>query len=316
MRSLQLNEHLDLESTLLSGQAFRWRREPDGWYTGYIQNIPARVHRQGEALQWEGAPGLSAEAVRAYFALDGSHQAFQAGAPADPALRLALETFPGLHLLRQDPWEVFIAFILSQNSNVAKIARTIEALAHAVGSPLEFHGRPWHPFPTPTQLARLDDAALRATRMGYRAPHIAAAAQAVAEGRLNLERLSRCSYEDAKNVLLEVPGIGEKVADCILIYGCGHQDAFPNDVWISRVMRELYLPRGPLTHRRVGEFARQHFAPYAGYAQHYLFHYRRVVGPFSDAIRSNIRSRRRAASRSTTNRPIVAPLAAGNRTPS
>lgn len=191
-----------------------------------------------------------------------------------------MERFPGLRLLNQEPWEVFVAYLVSQNSNIGKITRTLESLARLAGDRVDWRGRTWMRFPDPEQMARLSLEDLRSTGMGYRAPYVRDAAQLVASGRLRLDALRRLRYEKAKDRLLEIPGVGPKVADCILLYGLGHWEAFPTDVWIERAMRELYFRR-PVAYERVGEFARSHFGPHAGYAQHFLFHYRRVVGPLA-----------------------------------
>lgn len=283
---IPLSSPLDLDATLYSGQAFRWSRAQEGWHAGYVRNQPLRVRRIDGAFEWQGSPSLRRSDLARYFRLDGTHEEFLREVPRDALLERALQTFPGLRLLNQDPWEVFIAYIVSQNSNIPKISRTLESLAVRAGKAVEWAGRLWHRFPTARQLAALSESELRATGMGYRAPFVRAAAQVVADGRLKLSTLRRKSYSQAKEALLEIPGIGEKVADCVLLYGLGHLEAFPTDVWIERVMREVYFRRRRVTYPRVAQFARNHFGPRAGYAQHFLFHYRRVVGPFESSVHS------------------------------
>lgn len=250
----------------------------DGWHAGYVRNHPVRVRVAKQGLEWMAEPGLRSQDLVRYFRLDASHERFLREVRRDPPLERALAAFPGLRLLDQDPWEVFVAYIVSQNSNIAKIARTLEALAQRAGVPVDWDGGTWHRFPTPAQLAALPESELRGTGMGYRAPFLAQASTLVATDRLPLRRLRRWSFERARQALLEVPGVGPKVADCILLYGLGHLEAFPTDVWIGRVMKELYFQRRKMTYTRVGQFARHHFGSQAGYAQHFLFHYRRVRG--------------------------------------
>ncbi len=291
---------LDLEATLYSGQAFRWRPE-NGAHEGFIRNRPVRVWTDQGRLHWEADRGLTEEDVSLYFRLDGSHERFLDGVTRDPPLDVALATFPGLRLLRQDPWEVFVAYLVSQNSNVGKIARTLENLTTVAGEPDSGAPPGRRLFPSAESLSRLSEAQLRTTGMGYRAPHLKEASGLVARGELLLDDLSRADYDEAYARLLDVPGVGPKVADCILLYGLGHLGAFPVDVWISRVVRELYFPRKRLTPRQLGCWARGHFGPWAGYAQHYLFHYRRVVGSWPLVERSQS-ARRRAAATSRASR--------------
>jgi len=276
---IQLEGPLDVEATLYSGQAFRWRRGDQGWHDGFVRNHPVRIRKENDELRWRSARPMKPQHMAHYFRLDDSHDAFLRSAPRDPFLQTALARFPGLRLLRQDPWEIFISFIISQNSNEAKIRRTIEDLCRRAGPKATFDNQTLHAFPPPARLAALSEKELRATGMGYRAPFIHAAANLVATGTLEPHRWATRPYEDVFGELLEVPGIGEKVADCILLYGCDHRRAFPSDVWVRRFVKETYLrTRSRTSHSAIRDFAWRHFGEDAGYAQHYLFHYRRRVG--------------------------------------
>lgn len=279
MRRIRFEGALDAGATLYSGQAFRWRPAGAGWHEGFVCGVPVRVRVHRDRLEADAARDCSERDLRHYFRLDGSHERFLREVRRDAVLDHALASVPGLRLLQQDPWEVFVSYIVSANSNVAKISRTLEALADRFGAerPPGQAGR--NTFPGPEALARARESELRATGMGYRAPYLREAARLVARGDLDPGELSRWPYEEAHARLVGVPGVGPKVADCILLYGCGHMGAFPVDVWMARVLREHYLRRGPLGSRRVAAWALGHFGPWAGYAQHYLFHYRRVHGP-------------------------------------
>jgi N-glycosylase/DNA lyase len=275
---IQIRPHggLDLEATLYSGQAFRWTRLDDGWHAGFIANRPATIRRMGAALTVRGpqTPGQ----IQHYFRLDGSHDEFLRAVPRDAALTAALARFPGLRLLRQDPWEMLVSFVISQNSNEAKIRKSIEAMCRLAGRPLDRAGATFA-FPTPTELARLSLAQLRSTGMGYRARYVQGVAGEVESGALDPYKLASLPYSEAFDQLMQVDGIGAKVADCVLLYGCDHQAAFPSDVWVRRFLRETYLRRAKNpSHEKIRDFAWRHFGPHAGYAQHYLFHYRRGVG--------------------------------------
>jgi N-glycosylase/DNA lyase len=278
LSSILLKGALDLNSTLYSGQAFRWRRDGDA-HVGLVDNVPLRVWAENGRLAWQAPQPIHEARLRHYFRLDESHDAFLRGAPPEPLLTNAIDMFPGLRLLRQDPWEMLVSFVISQNSNEAKIRSTIEKLARIAGKPIEFEHETFYAFPTAASLAALDEATLRSTGMGYRAKYVHATAERVAKGMLRPQELPRMAYEVGFDVLLQVPGIGEKVADCVLLYGCDHLQAFPTDVWVRRLVHESYYrPRKAATHERLREFAWKRFGLTAGYAQHYLFHYRRVVG--------------------------------------
>lgn len=311
---LPLDGPLDLEATLHSGQAFRWKPGSEGWQRGFIGNRPVRVRVAKRKLEWESPEPLAEAEVRRYFRLEGSHGEFLREVQRDPALEVALAAFPGLRLLSQDPWEVFVAYILSANSNVGKIERTIASLSAMAGQEVEWNHQRWHRFPSPEALAALSEQELRTTRMGYRAPHLRQAARLVADGTIDLGELARTSYEGAHEQMVEVPGIGDKVADCIQLYGLGHRQAFPTDVWIHRVVRESYFPRRRLNYGQLGEWARAHFGPWAGYAQHYLFHYRRVVGRLP-RVASSHEARRRRPTVLRSNRLATRAGARGNRIP-
>lgn len=278
-------------------------------------NRRVQVRQGPSVLEWRGEPGLGEADLRHYFRLDGSHELFLAEVHQDAALGAAMEAYPGLRLLQQAAWEVFVAYILSQNSNIPKISATLEALAHLAGeaAPTPGEGRPR--FPTPRGLAALSEAELRSTRMGYRAPLLAQAVQVVADGRMDLSQVARLSYAEAHARLVEIPGIGPKVADCIQLYGLGHMGAFPVDVWIERVLAESYFPRARWNYSTMGEWARRHWGPWAGYAQQYLFHYRRLVSTLP-RVRASQAARRSAAAAVRARRARATPGGAGKVTAS
>lgn len=278
LSSILLKGPLDLRATLYSGQAFRWRNE-ENVHVGFVENVPIRVWAEDGRLAWQAARPIPEQRIRHYFRLDKTHDDFVKQPPTDAFLTNALGMFPGLRLLRQDPWEALISFVISQNSNEHKIRQTIEKVCTLAGPTVMFEGETFHAFPTPAALAAMDETALRSTGLGYRAKYIHATATRVADGRLRPDELVRMPYERAFETLLEIPGVGEKVADCVLLYGCDHLQAFPTDVWVRRLVQESYYrPRKAATHERLREFAWKQFGATAGYAQHYLFHYRRVVG--------------------------------------
>jgi N-glycosylase/DNA lyase len=213
--------------------------------------------------------------MASYFRLDDDLDAIRR-AIDDPAVDAAFDAYPGLRLLRQDPWETLISFVISQVSNVPRISRTVETMAMHYGDHLG-DGLSAS-FPRPEQLAQADENALRLLGLGYRAPHIVHISNAVNDGQLFLEPLRFSSYEEARSRLMELPGVGPKVADCTLLFSLDQMAAFPVDRWVIRAVEEWYDVREGMSQEAMAGWARQRFGTHAGYAGQYLFHARRVGG--------------------------------------
>ncbi len=269
--SLSLFAHgLDLDSTLTSGQAFSWKRMPNGHWRGWIDGRPCLVWSQGDALRAVG-PGLTHEAVTRYFGLDLSMPDIFASFPSDPWLDKARAFAPGLRILRQEPWETLCNFICSSLKQIVQIEQINHELRGAFGAAI---GEGLHAFPEPTKLALATEARLRECRLGFRARHLFVAARQVASSEVSLDRIERMSTNDAREELMRIQGVGEKVANCILLFAYGRVEAFPIDVWVERVLRTLYFHNSSrIKHDRLRAFAESHFGPYRGYAQQFLFHW-------------------------------------------
>jgi N-glycosylase/DNA lyase len=270
---------LNLRRTLHSGQAFRWR-----WQSLNGQDVAASVIGRRIVRLAPDAAGIrllspatpdAREHIRRYLGAvprDGHPRRVEAALARDPVLRKVLPYTAGLSLLAQDPWEIFISFIISQNNNIPKITRSIEGLARALGEPL---ADGLFAFPRPERLAAAQMRTLAACSLGYRAAYVRAAARLVVSGRLDLRALAQMDREEARAALLGIPGIGEKVGDCVLLFGLGHRTAFPVDVWVRRAVERLYFGGRPRTLRDIQAFARERFGLLAGYAQQHLFVYAR-----------------------------------------
>jgi len=268
---------LDLAASF-EGQAFRWRLE-DGWWTGpfgrTVVRLQVRTENGDSYLDLESASTLPSTILgdlRCYLGLDTNVDAIRAQLVEDPCLVDALALTEGLRLLRQDPWETLVCFILSQNSNIPRIQQNVEDLARLAGGPVEAWERLFYTFPTAGAVASLDEETLRGLRLGYRAPSLLLAARRVAEGDLDLEGLRRLSYEKAKAALRELPGVGPKVADCVLAYGLGFGEAFPVDTWVEKAVLRRWLPEARLSREKLAAWGRERFGPHAAYAQQVLFY--------------------------------------------
>jgi len=272
---------LDLARTLQSGQTFRWRweRGPSGSpvAVGVVGRDVFRVSQDGRGL-WLIAPRTPGARARlidylGVSAAAGRMPRIEAALAADAVLARVLPRTRGIKILAQDPWEVLVSFIVSANNNIPKICQSIDRLCRALGAPL---GDGAYAFPTPDRLAAARSRTLAACLLGYRAPYVRAAARLIADRRLDLAGLAQIPLEPARERLLEIPGVGEKVADCTLLFGLRHTSAFPVDVWVRRAVERLYFRGRPRTGRQIQEFARDRFGPLAGYAQQHLFCYARA----------------------------------------
>lgn len=265
-----------LDGTLQCGQAFRWERLADGEWQGVVDHELWRVRQDGDTLTVRGATGVNAtERVCRYFALDRMLPRIIETFPDDPALHAAVRRHWGLRVLRQSPWETLASFIASSTKQIVQIQQIVGALARRWGEPV---GDGQFSFPSASVLARARESELRACRLGFRARYLLAAARAVDSGRVPVEELSRWEFDRARAALLSLPGVGEKIAACVLLFGCGFDAAFPIDVWVERALRRIYFSSRRVSRRVLSEFAARHFGPYAGWAQQYLFFEERLRG--------------------------------------
>lgn len=282
-----------LARTLWSGQCFRWTVAADGARgvadqtvaRGVVDGTVARVAQRGGrlAVAWEGPPGDAAR-LRRHLGADQPIGTIERELARDPVLRRVLARTSGIAIMRQDPWECLVSYVISAFNNIPKICRSVEALARRFGTPIrENGGRPrdarggaldgvvgWS-FPSPERLAGATEVSLRGCILGYRASYVRALARRVADGDVDLDAVARLDFEDARNALLALPGVGEKVVECVLLFGFGRHEAFPVDVWVQRAVEQWYLGRRSRTPRAIRAWARDRWGPLAGYAQQHLF---------------------------------------------
>jgi len=269
---------LNLALTLETGQAFRWRQE-DEWYRGVVGRNIWKVRQMSRALEIRSGPepaSLVAGEARSYFRLDDDLGAIYRELGRDERVARAIRKYRGLRLVRQDPWECMVSFIISAYSNVKRITKHIEDLSLAYGDPVTFEGVTRHTFPSPARLAELGEQDFRDMGLGYRSKSLARLARDLLDRGLDLHSLRSAPYTEAKESLLTIHGIGDKVADCILLFSLDKLEAFPVDVWVRRAVTEWYFPDQKVTDRTVRLWAAEHFGGHAGYAQQYLFHQRRL----------------------------------------
>jgi len=257
-----------LDLTLRSGQVFHWDRQADGSWTGLIGETPVRVFEKNGALQ---VAKEAAALTKNYFSLDHPLEEIYAQFPTDPMSVEALDLCRGLRILRQPRWECLATFITSSMKQVAHIRSMSLALRKSFGRPTEFG----HTYPVPESLAASSEQELRACGLGYRAKNLLATAGIVARGEADLDALAGLETPALREALVRLPGVGVKVANCVLLFAYERLDAVPIDVWIHRVLIAMRRGRGG-TPAQLARYARKNLGPYAGYVQQYLFHRARV----------------------------------------
>lgn len=255
---------MSLRDTLACGQSFRWKEGEKGSFTGTAFGKTVTVSVKGNELIIENSSAEDFENIwKDYFDLELDYVKLRQDlSHRHPVLCEAAKFAPGIHILRQEPFEALISFIISQNNNIKRIEGIVERLCTAFGEPAQGGG---FTFPTAQKLALLSEEDLAPLRAGFRNRYILDAARKVNSGEVDLEKCRALPFDEAKKTLMSIVGVGEKVADCVLLYGLHRTEAFPMDVWMKRAMSRLFPDTDP-----------EAFGEYAGIAQQYIFHYSRM----------------------------------------
>ena len=270
----------DLAATLNSGQAFRWELHEGGW-NGVIGNRWVRLRAGEFSIQANTAVQVADwDWLADYLQVRLDLSAVMLTFPNDEPMRAAMSACRGLRLLRQDPWECLASFILSSTKQIVQIRQIVSLICERFGEavPAASEYAPAFSFPTALRIAGATESELRACKMGFRAPYLLETARRIASGRLDLDWLRQMPVENARAELMGLPGVGRKIADCVLLFAYGFPSAFPVDVWVRKALRNLYFPKRRVTPKRLLRFSETHFGCHAGYAQQYLFHYVRTSG--------------------------------------
>lgn len=264
--------HLDLGQTLGCGQTFRWEElGPNAW-RGPIGDSLVTLRMEGEWLRAESIPDVPdlRRRVFEYLRVGDDTERIMRELSRDPVMARGVESVSGLRLVKMDEWECLASYILATFTNIERISRMIRRLSSRYGEPIT---RDVRTFPSVDRLAEAPVRELRALGLGYRAEYLAETCEAMDEGRL--EKMRRMSDDELREELLTLRGVGDKVADCVSLFGFGRLRAFPIDVWMKRALQRLYGEAGSYRHLR--EFAAERFGPHAGYAQEYLFYNERAL---------------------------------------
>ena len=293
--TISLDSPFSLEYTLESGQLFRWERRGE-WWSGTVSGGALRLKQEGDLLRCSASSEeIDNEFVACFFRLHVDLDHILTSISKDDTISRAIEKFYGLRIVSQNSWECLASFVLATNANIPRIRKMIGAISSRYGEKFEFEGERHSTFPTPQALAAASAKDLVGCGLGYRAPFLRQVATSVAEGMVDFAALASMGYHESRKLLLTellgqklLLGVGPKVADCVLLYSCGKDEAFPIDVWIANVLAASYpellgpvaqkkyaaegkVKLSPSDYDRISARVRAYFGKYAGYAQQYLF---------------------------------------------
>lgn len=255
-------DNFNIDFTLDCGQSFRWVKDGNGDWCGIAGGNYLKLRQEGsDVILYNVSPDLYDAFWKEYFDLDRDYKSIIASYD-DESLKTACKEYPGIRILKQDEWEAICSFIISANNNIPRIKGIIERLCENFGEKTESG----YTFPSAEVIAKLEIDDLAVIRSGFRAKYIIDAAQKISSGEVDIEKVKALPFDEAKQELLKIKGVGEKVAQCALLYGFGRIEAFPVDVWVKRIVEELYPDGLP-----------QCIKGTEGIAQQYLFHWRRNI---------------------------------------
>ena len=262
------------------GQCFRWKAEDDDSYTGVAKGRVINVSREGNTVYLKNTNLEDFNKIwKSYFDLETDYAKIKNELKSmDEYLEKATEFGWGIRILRQDPWEMLISFIISSNNRIPMIQKAISNLSREYGTYIgKFNGVDYYDFPTPEQLSKASIADIRACSTGFRDKYIKATTERVISENEDVYNYENLGTEDCRKKLMEFNGVGPKVCDCIALFGMQKYDTFPVDVWVKRVMQEFYV-EDDMSLPKIRKYAIDKFEDLSGFAQQYLFYYARELG--------------------------------------
>jgi len=276
MNSFELKDIFDC------GQCFRWNAQEDGSYTVIFKNNVINVKKENNEIIFEGICEKDIkETIENYFDLNRNYEEIKANlSKIDENMKTSIEYGQGIRILNQDLWETIISFIISANNNIPRIKGIIERLSEKYGNEIEFNGKKYYTFPTPEQLKNVSVEEYRKLGLGFRDIRLYETTKMILEKEVDLEKMKQNqNTQEVREELLKLAGVGPKVADCILLFSdLKRFEVFPIDVWVRRVMNDLYIKQEDETKvskKQIEKIAQEKFGNLAGLAQQYLFYWRR-----------------------------------------
>ena len=281
------SDSFQLKDIFDCGQCFRWNREDNESYTGVFADCVLNVEKKNEKIIFKGTilnnednQELFEKKIKHYFDLDRDYSIIKNTlAKVDKNLKLSIEYGSGIRILNQELFETIISFIISANNNIPRIKTIVEKIAKKYGKKILFEGKDYYTFPNPEELSKASVKDLRALGMGFRDIRVYETTKIINNKEIDLDRLRDLCTNDARDILLTLPGVGPKVADCILLFSTLKRfDVFPIDVWVRRVMNDLYIhdaDEKKVNKNEIQKIADEKFGTLQGLAQQYLFYWKR-----------------------------------------
>ena len=259
----------NLDFTLSCGQVFRW--EKNNWWTGVVDGNIIRAKQENDELLIDST--LDKKIIRDYFRINDDIGEIYSEIDKDELIHSLIQKYRGLRLIKQDPWECLVSYICSSNNTIRNITNSIRRMCECFGTEIE---KGHYSFPTPGALADVDLCDLTQCRMGFRAPNVLNIATTIANNEFDLYRIKDLSYLEGRKELVKIRGVGNKIADCVLLFAFGKLESFPVDTHIEQIMDRFYGEyfRGVKKCKKreeIAGFARGYFGRYCGYAQEYLY---------------------------------------------
>ena len=275
-------DSFELKDIFDCGQCFRWNAEEDGSYTGVFGNNVLTVKKENEVVTFEGiCEGDIRKTVEYYFDLNRDYKQIKKRlSKIDNNMKTSIEYGQGIRILNQDLWETIISFIISANNNIPRIKGIIERLSNKYGKEIEYNGKKYYTFPSAEELKYVSVEDFRSLGLGFRDIRLYETTHMILEGKVDLDKLRKNpNTTEVREQLLTLSGVGPKVADCILLFSdLKRFEVFPIDVWVRRVMNDLYIKQedeNKVSKKQIEKLAEEKFGNLAGLAQQYLFYWRR-----------------------------------------
>ena len=262
---------IDIDNSINSGQVFLWEKDGTDWYGINGQDV-LKINKNGIVKSIRNSKTN-------FFRKNDNMEEIIKSISEDKTVKKAVKEYEGLRLFRQDPFQCMISFIISSNSNIQKIKNSLEKITKKFGTQIKIQNKEFFLFPNPEKLANASIEEIKKCGVGYRAPFIKQASKMIVLKKINFEYLEKCDYEEAKKNICVIPGIGNKVADCILLFSLNKLEAFPLDTWMIKILEKYYSNQFNIETKTITEKQYQilhekivnYFGPYCGYAQQFLF---------------------------------------------
>ena len=267
-----LDIKISLHETINSGQIFLWENYGNEWFVLDGNDIIMGKQTPFEVITFS-------KIAKNFFREDDNYEKILKDITKDKIVKKATNRYPGLRITRQDPFQCCISFIVSSNSNIPNIRMRLQKLCRKFGKKVRFQKRDFILFPEPKRLARATLQELKECKLGYRSKYVLDTSQAIASGEVDLDELKKMKYEQAREVLLKLPGIGDKVADCVMLFSLEKLDSFPLDTWMIKILQKYYsdnicIDKKSISKKRYEDIHQnvlEHFGKYAGYSQQFLY---------------------------------------------